>query len=174
MYSIVTFYLLVVPWAYATPLQLDPPLNLPSILASRPFTVNTTAFSPDECYEPKIGRLPINFKDCQDAASQINPDFKTQFFTFGRQSSEDPNYIKLPKSYRSGTCIIYLDMLQDTDQDLLTLPMVWKATTHLANECVGQQAESALRLGGILGIPPRNLLHVVIFGRKYPVAATYS
>ncbi len=164
-------YLLAVPLAYATPLHLLSPPQAPSILTSPPFIVNTTTSIPDQCYEPKPGRLPTTFRDCQHAASQINPDHETKSFTFGRPFSLLPNYIELPKSYRHGTCIVYLDMAHDTDQDSLTLLEVGRGTLHLAQECIGQQAESALRLGGIMSVGPRKLLYIVMFGRQDQVAA---
>lgn len=164
-------YLLVVLLAHATPLHLLSPLQTCPILTFPPFTINTTASIPDQCYDPEPGRLPTTFKDCHNAASQINPDQETKSFTFGRPFSLAPNYIKLPKSYRHGTCIVYLDMVHDTDRDSLTLSEVWRGTLHLAQECVGQQAERALRLGGIMSIGPRKLLHVVMFGRQNQVAA---
>lgn len=55
IYSIVTCCLLLGPLAYPTPLQLDSPLDSPSILASHPSIDNVTALIPDECYDPSSG-----------------------------------------------------------------------------------------------------------------------
>lgn len=174
-YSFVTCCLLVVPLACATPLQLDPLLNLTSIFLHNTSMINTAAFIPNECFEPDPQHLPTNFLDCQAAANQINPRHKTQIFTFSRQSSTDPNHITLPQSYRSGTCIIYLDMVYGTDSESsLTLPEVYDASLHLARECAGRQVEIAARLGGIMSIGSSNLLRIVIFGRQYPFASAQS
>lgn len=45
---------------------------------------------------------------------------------------------------------------------------------RLVKACAGQQADRAFHFGGIMSIAPKRLLHIGIFGMKYPVATAYT
>ncbi len=123
--------------------------------------------SAGNCFEPRSGRLPTNYHDCEEAASQINPLSLPYPITFSRRPEAQ---FKLPRSYRSRTCIIYLDMVQDTDEDTVLLLDVWGASMDLAHECVRRNPWGSPTLGGYVSVGPAKLLHVVIFGREDPGA----
>lgn len=148
--------------ALASPFHSN--LSSASILNSFP-TNTSTLSSAGYCFEPRIGRLPPNYRDCELTASQIDPLRFTSPVTFSRRPEAQ---FKLPKSYRSGTCIIYLDMVQDTDEDRFPLIDVWDATMNLAHACVRPDPWAGPRLGGFISVGPARSLCVVIFGRVDP------
>lgn len=85
--------------------------------------------------------------------------------TFSRQASAQ---FQLPKTYRAGSCVVYLDMFKDTDEDTVRTRDVWKDAMSLNRECVGHSGEAAERLGGVTSVGRRRLLFVTIFGTGDP------
>lgn len=164
MFRILCFCLCIAPLAFATPFQLDTPpsLNIPSL-------ANFSTGS--DCFE-ESHHLPTNHRDCETAVSQIDDSADSRILIFSRMLDAE---IKLPKSYRSGTCVIYLDMAHDADFDMLSLPQVAYAALGLVFQCVTRQmAMGKQPLGGITKVGPKKLLNIVMFGRTSTPADTQS
>ena len=139
--------------------------SLPPLITS---LTNTSVFLGNQlkqCFQPGLGRLPTTYEDCEMAAYRMNSDSTGETMTFSRQPTAQ---MRLPRSWRAGTCVVYLDMLHDTDEDTLQTMEVLMEMLALNTECIGRQNLEALRLGGLVSVGPKQLLHVVIFGREDP------
>lgn len=167
-------YTLLRTLAIASPFHPNLPTSLrPSSASTLEFFPRTTStfINASYCFEPKTGPLPLNYRDCEVAASEIDPLRLTYPVTFSRRPYAQ---FKLPKSYRSGTCIIRLDMVHDTDEDRFPLLNVRGAAMELAQACVRPDPSAGPRLGGSVSVGPAKLLHVVMFGKVYADAVTVA
>ena len=128
-----------------------------------------------QCFVPKAGRLPIKAPDCDLAAYDMNKDFdkSADYATFSRQPSAE---YRLPRIYRSGSCLIYLDMVSDMDEDTIYTAEITAETMSLVSQCVGgpDRKPEDPHLGGVADIGIRQLLHVVVFGRDDSIAPSVS
>ena len=79
-------------------------------------------------------------------------------YIFGR--GERATY-KLPKMFRSGTCVLNLDMVYEDQVDRLSLIQVREAALDLALRCTSGHLFNS---GGILAVEPNNILYITIFG----------
>jgi len=153
----------------ASPMQLASPILLGTSLNNNTnlsvFNSTTLQIGPENCFEPKPGRIVTNYRDCEQAAIQFNPESIVAQLIFSRGPSAQ---YKLPRSFRAGTCVMYLDMPFDEDYDTLTLPDIALVAGKLAMECTAQGSSNAF--GGIAAVGPKKLLHVEFFGRVDPGA----
>ena len=161
--------------ACAFPFLLDvkTSFNVSSFLPSITTPNNTSAILSQqlkECFEPRAGRSPIDERDCHLAAHEMNKDFDSypDYIIFGRQPSAQ---LKLPKSYHAGSCMIYLDMVLDEDQDSIPSIEVTDDTVSLIGECVGgpDWPPDKPHLAGVIGVGKRQLLYVVVQGRDLDI-----
>ena len=114
------------------------------------------------CFLPEVGRVPPRYEDCETAVFEMDSDIpltSAQPVIFSRRSDA---VFKLPKAYSSGTCVLYLDMVDDEAQDAVPTGDVLLGGIYLATKCAGANEP---RLGGVISVGSRNLLHMVIFGR---------
>ena len=102
--------LLILPFRiHASPFQLAAPILLGTSTnnVTSLSTVNSVSLqvSPGNCFDPKPGRLPTNYRDCERALLQLNPDGIVAQLFFGRVPYTQ---FRLPRSFRAGTCVYYL------------------------------------------------------------------
>lgn len=160
--------LLMVPFLYAFPLLLDDVISpndssIPPPIVAPGNTSLALGQQFIDCFEPKIGRLPTSYQDCEMAATEMLVDFVHGPITLSRRPIAD---IQLPKSYRAGTCVVYLDMLHDSDIVTLSTAEVLRDTMILNMNCVGRQDRITTRLGGVIGVGSNSLLYITMYGRR--------
>ena len=158
--------LLLAHLANTFPLLLDKPslLNVSAFSLFNPPSRNSSAVLEDQrthCLEPQIGRLKPDSRDCDVAISLMNKDFTHETMRFSRKPNAD---FKLPKSYRSGSCVFYLDMVHGADEDTVSTTQLMTDALTLNRNCVRDPDPWKHQLGGVMSVWPRDLLYVVLFG----------
>ena len=122
-----------------------------------------------ECYDPPTPRerlYPVEFLDCEKATVQIvggrNKEF---YYIFTRKLIRDRFYYPLPKKYTYGSCVVYLDMVNDSVQDKVKLRFVEASAYVLAHKCSGQE-KAPFKYGGSMtvGVGANNLIRVYVYG----------
>ncbi|CAF9920674.1 hypothetical protein IMSHALPRED_004972 [Imshaugia aleurites] len=126
-----------------------------------------------ECYDPPLPReraWPINVKDCEWAADAIFGDRdRNQRYTFSRDPVATKFYYPLPASFRYRSCVVLLDMSNDSDQDTVRLAIVEATAWVLAHKCSGEE-RSEDQYGGrtTVGAGANHLIHVWVYGKLWP------
>ena len=117
----------------------------------------------DASADPRL--IPAQMEDCLEGALQIRQvGSLTRPLTFSRQSR---GIFQLPHVFRSGTCVISVDVVHDADRDTFPLWVINNAALDLAMECVGQ----SFHVGGKKFVGPNQVVYVMVFGRHWPPAS---
>ncbi|CAD6585866.1 MAG: hypothetical protein ASARMPREDX12_002145 [Alectoria sarmentosa] len=105
--------------------------------------------------------------DCLYAAQQILPKGSPRrAINFTRRRTK--GFFQLPKVFRYGTCVISVDVVQDSDEDKFQLLIVYEATLDLIRTCVA----GFYHAGGTIFVGPKKLVYVLVFGRIPPPTPT--
>lgn len=126
-----------------------------------------------ECYDPPLPReraWPVNFKDCEMATDGIFKDReRDQKYTFSRGTVATKFNFSLPATFRFKSCVVLLDMDNNSDQDTVRLSIVEATAWVLAHKCSGQE-RSVDVYGGrtTVGVGSKDLINVWVYGRLWP------
>ena len=125
----------------------------------------------DHCFEQSLypRLLPANHQDCTIAIEEIlqHDHHSLTPRTFSRSRG---TIFRLPWFARYRTCVVSLDVINDEDSDFFPPWMVYTAAVSLANACVDTDHNVGGRgLGGKMTVGPRNLVILMVFGRKWTV-----
>ncbi len=160
-------------------------LNKTSFKWTEPLVKNATSLdeniglgAPDlgaspECSDPPLPReraWPINFKDCEMATDAIFENRqRDQKYTFSRSKVDTRFYYPLPAKFRYRSCVVLLDMNNDSDQDTVRLSIVEATAWVLAHKCSGQE-RSVDQFGGraTVDVAAKKLINVWVYGRPFP------
>ena len=125
-----------------------------------------------QCNDPPLPReraWPINFQDCEMAAAEICADRdRHQRYIFSRKAVATTFYFPLPATFRNNSCVVRLDMNNDSDQDTVRLSIVEATAWVLAHKCSGEE-KSVDQYGGwgTVGVGTRGLIKVWVYGRPW-------
>lgn len=176
MYSISILFPFLLPSILANPLTLTQPLspNLTSLLLAPAYPLTTdlttSALTTDiGCF--KQTKVPpwitTNKNDCEAALDDwVRGESLTQPREFSRIPSTIDDVV-LPLQKESGSCMIYASMLDEHDEDVLTLAEVYAellGPMGVMKQCLGQVRMPAI--GGRMTLGPKGLLKVVVTGRQ--------
>ena len=160
-------------------------LNEPSVRLIRPPVVNTTGRdnslslnapelgAPLKCYDPPLPReraWPIDIKDCEIAVDAIIGDRQSdQEYTFSREKITTKFYYPLPTTHRYRSCVVHLDMANDSDQDTVRLAIVEATAWVLAHKCCGEERSTEQYGGrGTVNVGSKGSIKVWVYGRPWP------
>ncbi|MCJ1453902.1 hypothetical protein MMC28_004251 [Mycoblastus sanguinarius] len=149
---------------FAEPLQL----NTTDLLNSS-LNLNSQA----QCFDripPGQQSYPATFSDCLYTLPEIigNRD-PMQSYTFARHPVYSLYYYHLPFILKYQTCLIYLNMVNDGDEDTVPVGIVESAASVLAYRCAGGQGLDYDHGGRMtVGPPGRDLIRISIYGRMWP------
>ena len=118
----------------------------------------------DDCFNASADSRLIEPKmdDCLQAVQRVRQvGTLTRPLIFSRRAR---GIFPLPQVFRSGTCVISVDVVHDADSDIFPLLVVNNAALDLAMECVGGSSH----VGGKKFIGPRQVVYVMVFGRNPP------
>ena len=162
--------LLMASLACALPLEMNrqslssrsPPKAMPSTLPRV-----SSLKGGDSCFDasthPRL--IPPQPEDCIQAALPIRHiGSLASPLVFSRQPV---GTFLLPQVFRSGTCVISVDVVRDTDADLFPLWVVNNAALDLAIDCAGGPSD----VGGKMFVGPKQVVYVMLFGRNPPPAS---
>ena len=126
-----------------------------------------------KCYDPPLPRermWPIDVKDCENASEVIMKDRRgDQKYTFSRETIDIKLYYPLPFTSRYKSCVVHLDMDNDSDQETVRLSIVEATAWVLAHKCSGEEV-SVERYGGSgkVSAGSQGLIKVWVYGRLWP------
>lgn len=126
-----------------------------------------------ECNDPPLPReraWPIDFEDCQKATNEIYGDREhEEKYTFSREVVATKFYYPLPATFRNRSCVVHLDMNNDSDQDTVRLSIVEATAYVLAHKCSGEE-KTVDQYGGraTVVVGARGLINVWVYGRPWP------
>ena len=126
-----------------------------------------------KCYDPPLPRerlWPIDVKDCEMAGGAIIGGRRgDQKYTFSRELIDTKLYYALPATYRYKSCVVHLDMNNDSDQETVRLSIVEATAWVLAHKCSGEEV-SIERYGGWgkVAVGSKGLIKVWVYGRLWP------
>ena len=129
-----------------------------------------------KCYDPPLPRervWPIDVKDCEMAGGAIIGGRRgDQKYTFSRELIDTKLYYALPATYRYKSCIVHLDMNNDSDQDTVRLSIVEATAWVLAHKCSGEEVPVERYGGwGKVAVGSKGLIQVWVYGRLWPAPA---
>ena len=119
-----------------------------------------------DCFNPTTpyrGLYPAKEQDCLNAAKDVF-DIRDAFrpTTFARRGRDG---FKLPKVVRNATCVISIDVMNDSDEDYFQPWLVYIAALDIAHRCT----QGAFRYGGRTTTGPKKVVDVLVFGRTWPL-----
>ena len=119
-----------------------------------------------DCFNPatpRRGLHPAKQEDCINAAKELSY-MKEPFhpITFARSSKVG---FKLPQVVRNATCVISIDVKNDTDMDKFKPVLLYLAAWELALRCT----QGTSRFGGRTMTGPKKVVDVLVFGRVWPL-----
>jgi len=120
------------------------------------------------CWDPPTQREianPINISDCEKAAIQIIGDRdKYDQYIFSRRKVWDPFYYPMPARFTHGSCVVSLDMENDSDQDRVRVAYVESSAWVLAHKCSGEELPQ-FKYGGSMtvGVGANDLIRVWVY-----------
>ena len=126
-----------------------------------------------QCNDPPLPReraWPINFQDCEIATAAIYADRdRSQRYIFSRKAVATTLYFPLPATFRNKSCVVRLDMDNDSDQDIVRLSIVEATAWVLAHKCSGKE-KSVDQYGGwgTVGVGTQGLIQVWVYGKPWP------
>ncbi|KAL6720079.1 hypothetical protein ACLMJK_002000 [Lecanora helva] len=125
------------------------------------------------CYDAPTQRelgYPINVRDCEQAVTQIigNRD-KMNFYLFSRRRFNIPSYFPMPARFTHGSCVAFLDMVDDRVVERVRLTYVESSAWVLMHKCSGEEVPEQ-RYGGSMtvGVGANNRIRVYVYGLRPP------
>ena len=119
-----------------------------------------------DCFNPtppRRGLYPAIEQDCLNAAQKLlairNPYRPT---TFARRGNVG---FRLPIVVRNATCVISIDVMNDSDKDFFQPWLVYTTAVDIAHRCT----QGAYRFGGRTTMGPKKVVDVLVFGRVWPL-----
>ena len=149
----------------SSPQTTDPTnsINVPTTNAS-------TLHGIPECFDAPLPRersVPIsNFSDCEAATYDIvGARIRTQLCIFSRKPSTDLDHYQLPATFRTGTCVVHLDMEYPNAEDTVRLSYVESTAWVLAHKCSGLEKPGD-KWGGTMtvSVGAKDLIRVWVYG----------
>lgn len=122
------------------------------------------------CYDPPLPRemlYPYVSSDCDEANDQIiGSRNKWAPYIFSRKPSTDPHWYQLPVKYTYGSCVIFIDMKNDKDEDSVRVTYVASSAWVLAHKCSGEE-NPEYRYGGFMtvSVGAADLISINVYGR---------
>lgn len=122
------------------------------------------------CYDPPLPRemlYPYVSSDCDEANDQIIGNRnKWAPYIFSRKPSTDPHWYQLPVKYIYGSCVIFIDMKNDKDEDSVRVTYVASSAWVLAHKCSGEE-NPEYRYGGFMtvSVGAADLISINVYGR---------
>jgi len=122
------------------------------------------------CYDPPLPRellYPYVMSDCEEASDQIIGNRnKWAAYIFSRKPSTDPHWYQLPVRYTHGSCVIFIDMKNDKDEDSVRVTYVASSAWVLAHKCSGEE-NPEYRYGGFMtvSVGAADLISINVYGR---------
>ena len=127
-----------------------------------------------ECFHPPTLReraVPIsNFVDCEEATREIvGTRPRTHIYVFSRKPSTDPDHYQLPATFRIRSCVIHLDMENESAEDAVRLSYVESTAWVLAHKCSGLEVPEE-KWGGTVTVKvgANDLIRVWVYGMLAP------
>ena len=117
-----------------------------------------------DCFNPATSRrglYPAKQEDCFNAAKEllyVKEPFHA--ITFARSSNVG---FKLPQVARNGTCVISIDVMNDTDMDKFEPVLLYIAAWEIALRCT----QGTFPFGGKTMTGPKKVVDVLVFGRAW-------
>ena len=127
-----------------------------------------------KCYDPPLPRerlWPIDVRDCEVATEAMLTDRQSdQKYTFSREQVTTSFYYHLPATFRYRSCVVHLDMNNNSDRDTVRLSIVEATAWVLAHKCSGEESSMEQYGGqGIVGVGSKGLINVWVYGRLWPL-----
>lgn len=117
-----------------------------------------------DCSNPATSRrglYPAKQEDCFNAAKElfyVEEPFRA--ITFARSSNVG---FKLPQVARNGTCVISIDVINNTDMDKFEPVLLYIAAWEIVSRCT----QGTFRYGGKITTGPKKVVDVLVFGRAW-------
>lgn len=125
------------------------------------------------CYDPPLPReilYPYVASDCDKASDQIIGDRnRWMTYIFSRKHSTSPDWYQLPARITYRSCVIFLDMNNDKDEDPVRVNYVASSAWVLARKCSGED-DTEHRYGGFMtvSVGAADLISINVYGRPWP------
>ena len=159
---------LLLPLVFAKPLTIASTQSFDLNTLTIAPTTNTTALGAEiGCFKQTKSPpfIATNKPDCEAALdSWVRGESLIQPRTFGRSPSGIYDVL-LPLEKVSGSCLFYMNMINEDDEDTLTLAEIYAellGPDGLMKNCLGQKRLPAI--GGRMSLGPKGVLKVMITG----------
>ena len=135
-------------------------LNASSINSTGALTlVTSNAF---QCFAPSFPPpgpfYPVQYSGCMDAADNMLGSVRVDVpLTFSRSVNAD---IQLPWRTRTANCILALDVLDEDEEDILSIREAREIASALCRICV----RGYYRYGGRTPVGPRGVVYIAVYG----------
>ena len=163
MFIIISLYLLYVSSALTVPIQPATPKPLePSLVRTN--TPKLTGFGAFQCFDPTFPppgpSYPIRYPECVDAADNMLSGVQRNVPSIFSRSEEAD--IQLPWRIRGGNCVISLDVLNEGDEEIISIQDAHEIAIALCRICVS----GYYRYGGRTPVGPRGVVYISVYGTK--------
>ena len=161
MFTIISLCLLYVSFTHTVPIEPITPKTLePSLLTTNASSL--MLFSAFQCFDPTFPppalSYPIRYPGCLDAADEILLSRRKNVpLTFSRSENAD---IQLPWRIHGGNCLMSLDVLNNDDEEVMSIQDANEIATALCRVCV----RGYYRYGGTTPVGPRRVVHISVYG----------
>lgn len=131
------------------------------------------------CYDPPLPReilYPYVSSDCDEASDRIIGDRnKWMTYIFSKKHSTTPDWYQLPARITYRSCVIFLDMNNDKDEDPVRVIYVASSAWVLARKCSGED-DTEHRYGGFMTVSAgaADLISINVYGRPWPPLTRHS
>ena len=161
MFIIISLYLLYVSSALPVPIQPTTPKPLePSLVRTN--TPKLTGFGAFQCFDPTFPppgpSYPIRYPECVDAADNMLSGVQRNVPSIFSRSEEAD--IQLPWRIRGGNCVISLDVLNEGDEEIMSIQDAHEIAIALCRICVS----GYYRYGGRTPVGPRGVVYISVYG----------
>ena len=161
MLTIISLYLLYVSLTLAMLIRPTPPKLLePSLLTTS--ASSPIGFSNFQCFDPTFPppnpSYPILYQGCIDAADSMLSNVQRNVSSiFSRSEDAD---IRLPWGIRRGNCLINLDVLNEGDEEIMSVQDAHEIAIALCRICVS----GYYKYGGRTPVGPRGVVYISVYG----------
>ena len=161
MFIIISLYLLYVSSALTVPIQPTTPKPFePSLVSTN--TSSLTGFGAFQCFDstfpPPGSSYPIRYPECVDAADNMLSNGQSRVpLIFSRSEDAD---IQLPWRIRSGSCLMSLNVLNEGDEEIMSIQDAHEIAIALCRLCVS----GYYRYGGRTPVGPRGVVYISVYG----------
>ena len=161
MLTIISLYLLCVSSTLPAPIQPTTPKLLELSLVSTNIS-SLTGLSAFRCFDstfpPPGPSYPIRYPGCVDAADNMLSNVQINVPSiFSRSEDAD---VQLPWRIRGGNCLISLDVLNEGDEEIMSIQDAHEIAIALCRICV----RGYYRYGGRTPVGPRGVVYISVYG----------